>query len=225
LIDEQLTQLSQRSNESVMTRITVEYPDLAPPYPVNNGDSSGQDTEYDDPPPEYATLPPPSVVEYPATTIPPPPANDPHAVPPVAAPDTPVKTVRKRPARIRMVPKVIHVPQFVYSEEETHVSVPAGNVTMEVRGMSQQTVSVINSVFEIGVATISIVGALFALIFNWRQKRRVERERKEEQSRFEEWTQQGLVPADETFVPSERRIRKRTLPKRTHWREWQNRTP
>ena len=204
-----------------MTRISVTYPELPPPYPVNNDDDSGQDTEFDDPPPEYATLPPPSVFDYPATVIPPPPANDPPTVQPAAVPDTPVKTVRKRPARIKMVPKVIHVPQFVYSEEETHVSGRVGNLTMEVREMSQQTVSVINSVFEVGVATISIVGALFALIFNWRQKRRVERQRREEQTRFEEWRQQGHIPADENFVPSGTRFRKRELSKRAHSREWQ----
>ena len=203
-----------------MTRISVTYPELPPPYPVNNGDDSGQDTDFDDPPPEYATLPPPSVVDYPATVIPPPPANDP-PVQPAAVPDTPVKTVRKRPARIKMVPKVIHVPQFVYSEEDTHVSARVGNVTMEVREMSQQTVSVINSVFEVGVATITIVGALFALIFNWRQKRRVERERREEQTRYEEWRQQEHIPADETFVPSGTRFRRRQLSKRAHSREWQ----
>jgi hypothetical protein len=118
-----------------------------------------------------------------------------------------------------MVPKVIHVPQFVYSEEETHISGRVGNV--EVREMSQQTVSVINSVFEVGVATITIVGALFALIFNWRQKRRVERERREEQTRFEEWREQGHIPADETFVPSGTRFRRRQLSKRAHSREWQ----
>jgi hypothetical protein len=203
-----------------MTRISVTYPDLPPPYPVNNGDDSGQDTGLDDPPPEYATLPPPSVVDYPATVIPPPPANDPPAIQP-AAPDASVKTVRKKPARIKMVPKVIHVPQFVYTEEETHISGRAGNVTMEVREMSQQTVSVINSVFEVGVATISIVGALFALIFNWRQKRRGERQRREEQTRFEEWRQQGHIPADENFVPSGTRFRRRELSKRAHSRAWQ----
>jgi len=204
-----------------MTRITVTYPDLPPPYPVNNGDSSGQETEFDELPPEYATLPPPSMVDSPTTVIPPPLAHDPPVVRPAAAPDTPVKTVRKRPARIKMVPKVIHVPQFVYTEEETQVSGRAGNITMEVREISQHTVSVINSVFELGVATISIVGAIFALMFNWRQKRRVERERKEEQTRFEEWRQQGLVPANETFVPSQIRSRKRGWVKRTHSREWQ----
>lgn len=206
----------------LMTRLSVTYPDLPPPYPVNNQDtSSGENTEIDDPPPEYATLPPPSDVDhYSPTYIPPPEAP---AMQPAENADTGVRTVRKRPARIKMVPKVIHVPQFVHTEDQTPVLVPGGNVTMEVREMSETTLSVINSIFEVGVAAISIVGALFALIFNWRQKRRVERAQKQEEP-FPQWQQQEFIPADETFVPSgdiQRRVRKRVLSKRSHSRDWQ----
>lgn len=207
-----------------MTRLSVTYPDLPPPYPVNNQDtSSGENTEIDDPPPEYATLPPPSNVDhYSPTYIPPPVVNEGPAMQQVENANTGVGTVRKRPARIKMVPKVIHVPQFVHTEDQTPVLVPGGNVTLEVREMSETTLSVINSIFEVGVATITIVGALFALIFNWRQKRKVERAQKQEA--FPGGQKQRVIPTDETFVPCrevQRRVRKRVLSKRSHSRDWQ----
>lgn len=208
-----------------MTRLSVTDPDLPPPYRVNNQDtSSGENTEIDDPPPEYATLPPPSDVDhYSPTYIPPPVVNEAPAMQPAENTNTGVRTVRKRPARIKIVPKVIHIPQFVHTEDQTPLLVSGGNVTMEVRGMSETTVSVINSIFEVGVATISIVGALFALIFNWRQRRKVERAQRQEEIPFQEW-QQGVIPANETLVPwgdVQRRVRKRVLSKRSHSRDWQ----
>jgi len=207
-----------------MTRLSVIYPDLPlpPPFPVNNQDASSiENTEIDDLPPEYSTLPPPSEVDDYRPTYIPPLVNEAPADPLQAEnTNSGVRTVRKRPARIKMVPKEILVPQFVYNEDQTPVLLPAGNVAT----VSETTVSVINSVFEVGVATISIIGALFALIFNWRQQRRMERAQKQEQERFEEWQRQGVIPAAETFMPSEevgKRIRKRESFKRSHTRHWQ----
>jgi len=202
----------------------VTYPALPPqPFPVNNQDSDNEDTVFEDPPPEYSTLPRPSEVDYPPTYIPPPAVNEAPALQPAENANSDVRTVRKRPSRIEMVPKVIHVPQFVSAEERGTLSLPAGNVTMEVQGMSEATVSTINSLFEVGVATISIIGAIFALVFNWREKRRVERAQEREQERFEEWQPQGMIPSDETFVPSDavmRRPRKKGLSERSHSRQW-----
>ena len=134
-----------------------------------------------------------------------------------------VRRVGNRLARIKMVPKVIYVPQFVYTEGETYIGGTAGNVTMEGRGMSEQNASVINSAFEAGLAMINVVGALFALIFNWR-RRRVEREGEEERESLQEWRQQDVLPPNEIFGASGgpgRRVWKRKLSTRVHARHWQ----
>jgi len=198
---------------------------MSRPFQANNRARTSNfwgrtDLGFEDPPPEYSSAPPSfSTADGDTNT-----AN-------VPLQDT--RTSRPRGPIITMIPRIIHVPHIIASQDQSQISNSTNyalNGGINIPGIDERTATLINGVIDAGVALIGIIGTLFSIIY---RHRLATREKRAQRKEFEKWKAQGALPQDETFVfagadgkggskkatRSTSKIKKREF--RHHARDWQ----
>ena len=72
-----------------------------------------------------------------------------------------------------------------------------------VTGLDERTTNFVNSLLELGLAAITVIGTLFTYWWDNRKAKCEAREKEKQKKIFEEWKEQGIIPENEAFVFSE----------------------
>jgi len=200
-------------------RVRVTYPDLAQPR-------EGPPDDLNDPPPDYSTLPPPSLADRSDlrdATLPRTPAA-PQAAPSVS-PDThhtrytpysghPHYTPLRPPTLV--TPITPGAPVIPATPDARSAFTPAPHIFkpsnlipsisnetafyFTVTGLDERTTNFVNSLLELGLAAITVIGTLFTYWWGNRKAKCEAREKEKQKNVFEEWKEWGIIPENDVFV-------------------------